>query len=156
MPRNDFENVLVKSLNNFYRDKKAFAYRLIQTKYVNQHIDILSDSKILKYYLAIECKSIKSKKLYFNSHFSGDQIDRENIFIQKTGRKGFLAVEFRMGIGKKREAYLIPWEIIFKRYTNFKKCNKRKDNGFSYEEVKKIGTNLKREKGKYRFKPSNF
>lgn len=153
MPRNTFENNLVKSFNKYF-DKnniEAFCYRLKQSKYVDQFIDLLVDSKTSKYYLAVECKSIKTKKLYFNSHFNGDQIDRENYFINKTGRTGYLAIEFRLGVGKSREAYLIPWSLVYQRYILFKETSLKKYNGFSYEECKTLGKKLKREKGLYNF-----
>ena len=34
------------------------------------------------------------------------------LFLAKTGRIGFLAVEFRQGPGKPSEAFLIPWAIV--------------------------------------------
>lgn len=149
MPKNDFENVMVKSLNKFYKNKRAFAYRLNQSKYKKQIIDILSDSQNPKYFFCMECKSIKTTKLYFNSHFVEGQIENETIFINKTGRYGLLAIEFRRGVGKPREAYLIPWILVYERYKLFKEFGKREHNGFSYKEIQTIGKKLKREKGLY-------
>ena len=151
MPRNTFEINLVKSFNKYFRDNKirAFSYRLKQSKYVNQYIDLLVDSKDPKYYCAIECKSIKTNKIYFNSHFNGDQIERENQFITLTGRNGYLAVEFRRGIGKPRESYLLPWILVYERYVLFKETGLKKYNGFNYQECQTLGIKLKREKGFY-------
>jgi len=151
MPRNTFENDLVKSFNKHFTKNNinAFCYRLHQSKYVNQYIDLLVDSKDSKYYLAIECKSTKSNKIYFNSNFNGDQIDRETEFINRTGRTGYLIWERRLGIGKKREAYLIPWNLVYERYSLFKSTGKKEYNGFSYNDCKTVGKKLKREKGLY-------
>lgn len=73
------------------------------------------DSSAPSYYLAIECKSVKGTRLYFTSNFHRDkdgthQIDNITGFLKCTGRRGFLAVEFRCG--QKNEAYLMPWERV--------------------------------------------
>jgi hypothetical protein len=76
-------------------------------------------------YLGIECKSISVEKgasaLYFKQHFTTDkkgihQIERISEFLRQTGRRGFLAVELRMGAGHSKEAYLIPWGVVEKQY----------------------------------------
>ena len=33
-------------------------------------------------------------------------------FLNRTGRAGYLAIEFRPGAGKQNEAYLIPWGVV--------------------------------------------
>jgi hypothetical protein len=80
-------------------------------------VDVLVDSLNPSYYLSIECKSIIDRKLYFSQHFHSDknkvhQVDGISDFLLKTGRVGFLAVEFRRGPGKASEAYLIPWPVV--------------------------------------------
>ncbi|WP_348304203.1 hypothetical protein [Methanothrix sp.] len=121
----DFEWAMVNSLNSFFESEgiKAIAYRLRQSRFATQLADILVDSKIAEYYLAIECKSLdarKTRSLYFKQHFSeasgGHQIERETDFIIRSGRQGILAVELRYGVGKSRTAHLIPWGQIFDRY----------------------------------------
>jgi Holliday junction resolvase len=96
---------------------RGFAYRLKQHKFSSQFIDVLVDCLDPKYYLAIECKSIRGKKLYFTQHFHVDrngvhQVEAISTFLSRTGRRGYLAIEFRFGSGKTREAYLIPWERV--------------------------------------------
>lgn len=117
----DFERDIARCLNEFFERRGAtgYAYRLKQSKFSTQYVDVLSDSLDPRYYLAIECKSLKSNKLYFTQHFHEDkggvhQIDAISEFLKKTGRRGFLAVEFRAGSGRAREAYLLPWDILIK------------------------------------------
>ena len=120
----DFEREMVACLNRFFEAGKrlGFAYRLKQSKWSTQHVDVLVDSLDPRYYCAIECKSIRGKKLYFTQHFHSDrnhvhQIDAIGAFLSRTGRRGYLAIEFRFGSGKAREAYLIPWESLVRFYT---------------------------------------
>ncbi len=115
----DFEREMVACLNRFFEAgrRQGFAYRLKQSKWSTQYVDVLVDSLDPRYYCAIECKSIRGRKLYFSQHFHNDrnhvhQIDAIGSFLARTGRRGFLAVEFRFGSGKAREAYLIPWEPL--------------------------------------------
>ena len=121
----DFEWSMVNSFNSFFEREgiAAIAYRLRQSRFATQLADILVDSKIPEYYLAIECKSLdtrKTKSLYFKQHFSiasgAHQIQRETDFITRSGRQGILAVELRHGVGKSRTAHLVPWGLIFDRY----------------------------------------
>jgi Holliday junction resolvase len=115
----DFERDIVSCFNRFFEEQKihGFAYRLKQHKFSTQHIDVLVDCLDPHYYLAIECKSIHGKKLYFSQHFHVDrnkvhQVDAISTFLSRTGRRGFLAIEFRFGSGTAREAYLIPWDRV--------------------------------------------
>jgi hypothetical protein len=76
---------------------------------------------ILPIYFSIECKSILAKKLYFSRHFPADQdkvrqVDAVSHFLTKTGRIGYLALEFRNGPGKAGEAFLIPWPLVTAHY----------------------------------------
>lgn len=152
--QNTFEWDMVQALNVFLKTgaRTGKAYRLKQTRYQSQFLDILVDSAESRYYLGIECKSInavKYKKLYFATYFSQaggiHQMDRISKFLQETGRKGFLAVEMRNGTGKKREAYLLPFKWVYEQF-------KSGVNGLSTEDVRKIGIKLLRTKGAYEFK----
>jgi Holliday junction resolvase len=119
----DFERDIVHCFNNFLSERttRGFAYRLKQSKFNTQYVDVLVDSLDPRFYLAIECKSIRGKKLYFSQHFHEDkhkvhQVDAISDFLEKTGRKGYLAVEFRSGPGKAKEAYLLSWSDVRKLY----------------------------------------
>jgi Holliday junction resolvase len=119
----DFEREIVHCLNRFFRTHhiQGFAYRLKQHKFTSQYVDVLVDSLNPSYYLSVECKSIIDKKLYFSQHFHADrnkvhQVDAISDFLSKTGRIGFLAVEFRQGPGKASEAFLIPWAVVVDRF----------------------------------------
>lgn len=115
----DFERDVVHCMNAFFAERslQGFAYRLKQHKFATQYVDVLVDSLDPRYYCAIECKSIKGKRIYFSQHFHADkagvhQIDAITEFLRRTGRRGFLAVEFRGGPGQKNEAYLMPWATL--------------------------------------------
>jgi hypothetical protein len=133
----EMENSLVKSFNLFYKNNniKALAHRLFQNKYSRgQYCDFLSDSSSKKYYFACECKSIdftKYKSLNFKSRFSEadgiHQLDREHFFVEQTGRKGYLAVECRMGPGKPKECYFINMDFVYDLYKSGEKSLKKKD-----------------------------
>jgi Holliday junction resolvase len=119
----DFEREIVHCLNRFFKTHhfQGFAYRLKQHKFSMQYVDVLVDSLNPAYYLAIECKSILDKKIYFTQHFHSDkngthQVDAITEFLKKTGRGGFLAIEFRYGPGKANEAYLIPWTTVIEHF----------------------------------------
>lgn len=119
----NFEWEITHCINRFFARRKlqGFAYRLKQSKFNTQYVDVLVDSLDPRYYLAIECKSISSKKLYFSQHFHADknsvhQVDSITDFIRRTGRRGFLAVEFRFGAGRPKEAYLMPWDRVLEHY----------------------------------------
>lgn len=123
----EFEATLVRSYNSFFNeyDIKALAYRLKQSRFYTQFLDVIVDSSDPTFYLGIECKSISVEKgasgLYFSQHFTVDkkgvhQIDRISDFLEKTGRRGFLAVELRLGVGQTREAHLIPWATVQNKY----------------------------------------
>jgi Holliday junction resolvase len=118
-----FEREITYCINRFFASRQihGFAYRLKQSKFNAQYVDVLVDSLDPRYYLAIECKSISGKKVYFSQHFHSDknnvhQIDSITDFLEKTGRRGFLAVEFRFGAGKAKEAYLMPWGKVLEFY----------------------------------------
>ena len=123
----EFERVLVRSFNTFIEENciRAISYRLKQHRFTPQFLDVLVDSLNPDYYLGIECKSISVDKganaLYFSQHFTVDkkgvhQIERISDYLDKSGRRGYLAVELRFGTGKGREAYMVPWEELKKRF----------------------------------------
>ncbi len=121
----DFEWALTAALNSFFEKEciSAIAYRLKQSRFVSQMMDILVDSRHPEYYLAIECKSLdarKARSLYFKQHFSSaagaHQLARETEFLTRSGRHGILAVELRYGAGKPRVAYFIPWGQVYQSY----------------------------------------
>jgi hypothetical protein len=121
----NFEWALTNAFNSFFKRQKirAIAYRLKQSRFVSQMMDILVDSRLREYYLAIECKSLDSRKtkaLYFKQHFSSakgiHQLARETEFLTRSGRKGILAVELRRGTGKARMAYFVPWGLVYQHY----------------------------------------
>ncbi len=151
--KNSFEGDMVLALNAFLRKgKTGKAYRLRQSRYQSQFLDILVDSAESRYYLGIECKSInavKYKKLYWATYFSQaggiHQLERISKFLQETGRKGLLAVELRNGTGKKREAYLLPFKWVYEQF-------KTGINGLSVDEIREEGTRLLRAKGAYEVK----
>ncbi len=123
----NFERELVRSFNNSFSERgiDAIAYRMKQHRFSQQMLDILVDSEDRQYYLGIECKSIAPSKglsaLYFTQHFTVDkkgehQVEKMDAFIKRSGRRGFLAVELRMGSGKAKAAHFVPWSDVWKRY----------------------------------------
>ena len=143
----DFEREIVHCLNRFFKTHhiQGFAYRLKQHKFTSQYVDVLVDSLNPSYYLSIECKSIIDKKLYFSQHFHSDkknvhQVDAISDFLAKTGRIGFLAVEFRQGPGKPSEAFLIPWATVVVHF--------RENKGITIDDAR-AGIALSRSKGGY-------
>ena len=143
----DFEREIVHCLNRFFvaHHVQGFAYRLKQHKFTSQYVDVLVDSLNPSYYLSIECKSIIDKKLYFSQHFHSDkknvhQVDAISDFLAKTGRIGFLAVEFRQGPGKPSEAFLIPWATVVAHF--------KENKGITVDDAR-AGIALSRSKGGY-------
>ncbi len=121
----DFEREIVQCLNRFFRTKQiqGFAYRPKPQKFPNRYGDVLTDSPDSRYNLLIECTSIIDKKLYFSQHFHADKqnvhpVDTISDYLAKTGRTGFLAIEFRQEAGNPGEAFLIPWETIVEHFRN--------------------------------------
>lgn len=123
----EFEHMLVNSFNAYIEENgiRAISYRLKQHRFTPQFLDVLVDSLNPDLYLGIECKSISVDKganaLYFSQHFTVDkkgihQIERISNYLKKSGRCGFLAVELRLGPGHGREAYMVPWNELEKKY----------------------------------------
>lgn len=146
----EFERDLVKSFNAFFESNgvKAIAYRRKQHRFSSQVVDVLVDSLNPGYYLAIENKSISTAKgarsLYFSQHFGSDQVPRLNDFLERSGRRGYLAVELRRGTGKKRQAFVLPWSDVAERWRS-------EDPGFPVDEIREY-SELKRSEGLYRVK----
>ena len=147
----DFEWALTHALNAFFEKDgvAAIAYRLKQSPFSAQFMDILVDSKTPEYYLAIECKSLdarKTKSLYVGRYFSraagAHQLSRETEFITRSGRQGILAVELRRGAGKPRTAHLVPWGQIYQSFSEGK-------SGLSLRDIE-INPPLERERGVYK------
>ncbi len=121
----DFERELVNAFNDFFEQEgiSGIAHRKKQHRFSSQLCDVLVDSEHDMFYLAIENKSVKTSstnKLYFSQHFSesdkGHQVERITDFLERSGRKGFLAVELKRGRGRPREAYVVPWSVVQERY----------------------------------------
>jgi hypothetical protein len=154
-----FENEIVNALNFFYikNQIKAQAYRLYQAEFSpGQHCDIVSDSANSKYYLALECKTMNSSKyktFNFKSRTSQTddgihQFEREFKFAERTGRRGFLLIELRMGAGKPKMCYFIPMKDAFETRQSGKKS-------YKLSEIQSYPS-LSREKGKYVVEDSIF
>ena len=119
----DFEREIVHCLNRFFETHhiQGFAYRLKQSRFPGQNADVLVDSVNPTYYLSVECKSIIDKKLYFSQHFHRDKnkihpVDAISDFLLKTGRTGYLAVEFRQGPGRASQGFMIPWPVVAEHF----------------------------------------
>jgi Holliday junction resolvase len=123
----DFEREIVRCLNHFFKTHhiQGYAYRPGIRKPDAQYPHVLADSPDPACCLAIECKSIIDTKLYFSQHFhcgrdTVHRIDAISEFLLRTGRLGFLAVEFRQGRTMANEAFLIPWPEVAARFRNTK------------------------------------
>jgi Holliday junction resolvase len=123
----DFEREIVNCLNRFFKMHhiQGFAYRIRQSRFTNPCVDVLVDSPNPSCHLAIECKSILDKKLYFSQHFAVDrnkvhQVDAISDFLTRTGRIGYLAAEYRQGPEKSCEGFLIPWPVVVGHFTTGK------------------------------------
>jgi hypothetical protein len=55
-------------------------------------------------------------------------VDAITDFLAKTGRRGFLAIEFRSGPGKASEAFLIPWAVVVNHF--------RENKGISIDDAR--------------------
>lgn len=134
----DFERALVNAFNEFFEEEdiKGIAHRKKQHRFSSQLCDVLVDSEHDMFYLAIENKSVKTSstnKLYFSQHFSeskgGHQVERISDFLDRSGRTGFLAVEFKRGVGRPRKAFMVPWKVVRERYG-------QGDSGLHLDEIK--------------------
>lgn len=155
----EFERMLVNSFNAYIEDNgiRAISYRLKQHRFTPQFLDVLVDSLNPDLYLGIECKSISVEKganaLYFSQHFTVDkngihQIERISDYLNKSGRRGFLAVELRLGPGHGREAYMVPWNELQKKYYS-------QDLKLTLQEIRSF-PEIKREGKDYRVDPRKW
>jgi hypothetical protein len=155
----EFERLLVNSFNVYIQENgiKAISYRLKQYRFTPQFLDVLVDSLNPDLYMGIECKSISVDKganaLYFSQHFTVDkkgihQIERISDYLSKSGRRGFLAVELRMGSGHGREAYMVPWEALEKKYLT-------RNLKLTLEEIRSF-PEIKRDRKGYKINPKEW
>lgn len=155
----EFERHLVKSFNTFFQEKdiKGISFRLKQHRFTHQFLDVIVDSLHPDYYLGIECKSISTDKgaraLYFTQHFTTDkqgshQVERMSDFLRLSGRKGFLAVELRQGVGKGRVAFAIPWNVVVDRF-------EAGERGFKVDEIRAF-PEIERVGGLYRIETKKW
>lgn len=154
---NDFESTLLRSFNLFFEQHgiRGVCHRLKQSRFATQIVDLLVDSLNPDYYLAVECKSIDATRigaLYFSQHFTVDkkgvhQVERISDFLERSGRTGFLAVELRCGSGRRKNAYMIPWEHVAARF--------KEGTGFTLEEIRGFSL-LKRRSGLYEIDPRRW
>jgi len=134
-----FERQFVNKMNDWFNNKTGIAFRLKQSRFTYQIIDVLVDSGKHGYY-AIECKSVKYTKgrpIYFTQYFTTDkhgvsQITRTTDFIKASGRTGILMIEVRRGQGYKNIWYIYPWALVDKKFT-------KGDKGISWKEMKRDG-----------------
>jgi hypothetical protein len=143
----DFEWELVAALNRFFEvcEIRGVAYRLKQSRYTPQVVDLLVDSPHSEYYMAIECKSLdarKAKTLHFSLAGGVHQIERADQFIESSGRRGVLAVELRRGPGKAKTAHLVPWGTVIEGFRSERP-------GILVEEIEALPA-LGRKNGSYR------
>jgi hypothetical protein len=116
-----FERDIVQSLNRYYLEENvpALAYRRYAPPRHVLEFDVLSDSINPRYYFAVECKSLSlawGNKLYFSSFSTANnqpQMETEARWLEKTGRNAYFVVEFRAGAGNRREAYSLPWGVVY-------------------------------------------
>jgi len=105
------------------------------------------DSGDPRYYLGIECKSVKksgnrslSKHDQFTRKTVGDQFIAETKYLKSSGRRGFIAVEIWGPAGN--VCSVVPWQDAITRF-----CDD--DKPFKQEEIMEYPGPI-RENGKYR------
>ena len=147
----DFEWALVNSLNSFFEKDgiAAIAYRLKQSRFSGQLMDILVDSKIPEYYLAIECKSLDARKTNrsTSSSTSASPPERTRWRARRSSspaREGRASWRWSCATApaKRRSAHLVPWGQIFQSYNAGK-------TGLSLRDIE-INPPLERKGGAYR------
>jgi hypothetical protein len=127
-----FEAKTVRLINEYFEQRQipGIAFRLKQSRFYTQMVDVLVDSGNRAHYLAIECKSIdpkKTQKFYFSSWTTDKkgrhQIERIAEFVLKSQRFGILAAEIRHGTGGiPNDIYLIPWSHVASAFLNGEKA----------------------------------
>jgi hypothetical protein len=131
MPGSTTERRIVQILNDYYTANEidAFAHRLKQGRFAQQHIDILSLSTTPRYYLGIEAKSalkidINGRPftiLYYTRYFTtakdgSSQVTRTDEYLNKCGLNGYLAFELRAGSGGKNHIWFVPFEDLVENF----------------------------------------
>lgn len=131
MPGIDFERKILKLLDVYLTSHHINAYvkRISMTRFKSQHIDLEVDSAKKRWYLGIECKSVSIKRgdpilFYFSTHFKNDQFERISSFLDRSGRRGFLALEVEnyymnhksKSDKLKRPIYIVRWKDLEKVY----------------------------------------
>jgi len=153
------ERKTVNMLNEFMKED-GFAYRLKQSRFASQIIDVLLDSHKYGFY-AIECKSVKyttdkkgkGRPIYFKQYFTiskkdnSHQINNISKFIHKSGRVGIFLVELRKGPGHKNKLYALSWKRLEKKFN-------AGENNISWDYIFKYAIPFKPDKffKKFKFK----
>ncbi len=131
----DFEREMVNCLNRFFAAHhiQGYASRPPRRRMAGLSMDVLADSPDPSYSIGIKCRSISDRKLYFSQHFPVErdnvhQVDAISDYLHKTGRTGYLAVEFRQGLERPGQAFLVPWPVVVGHF--------RDSNGISLEDAR--------------------
>lgn len=140
-----FERTFVNRMNDWFTND-GIAFRLKQSRFTYQIIDVLVDSGVHGYY-AVECKSVKythGRPIYFTQYFTVDkhgvsQITRTTDYVNASGRTGILMVEIRRGRGKKNLWYIYPWTLVDEKFNNG-------DKGITWKDIRKDGKQFRPER----------
>jgi len=105
---NVFESKVVKLINQISRKDNILIHckRNVQNRFCTQYVDIILDCGSSNYYLAIECKRVRTNIFYFSRYFHSKQIILISEYLENSGRAGFIALEFKKNI------CLIPWSLL--------------------------------------------
>jgi len=141
----DFERGIAEAFNDYFKNSESWkpdcgiAWRETQHMGTDQKVDVLVDAP----YLGVEAKSVKSDNtnaLYFSQHFSeksGEhQIHSMDRFLNRAGRKGYLAVLVRNGPGNPLEAYLVDFGLLKLRYVRWKDQEDPEHTGITFDELR--------------------
>ena len=151
-----FETKIRKIVENYVDANNilALAKRNVMTRWSKQTIDLEVDSPDRDWYWGVECKSTTVKKtpviLYFSNTFHPGQYENLCTFFEKSGRRGYLAVEVgfnknnrgEMSHPKKRKTFIIDWNEVVKVYDagekSFRFLCKDSSDDIPYRVLKKI------------------
>ena len=105
---NYFETKMVKLIKDYFLSAslKGICTRNQQSRYVVQNMDIVVDSKDLKFHGSIECKTLKTDYFYFKRYFHSHQIDTISNYLDNSGRVGLLAIYYN------KKIFMIPWSVF--------------------------------------------
>ena len=107
---NAFETKLTLLIKKECTGHRLLCQRNIQSRFVTQYADIIVDCGSSRNYIAIECKSMKTKNFYFSRYFHTCQIQVLSDYFYRTGRTGYLAVKIGRAIS------LLPWNGVMQMY----------------------------------------